>query len=204
MNDVLICLGSASPRRAELLSQLGVPFSVRAVDVDESVQVGELPATYVERLSLEKARAVVKLLDQSVAKFVLAADTAVVVDGEILGKPQDRAHGLAMMAMLSGRSHQVYTGLALVAVYEQSRSATKISISEVQFRTISKRERELYWATGEPVDKAGGYGIQGYAASFIRHLSGSFSGVMGLPIFETAELMREFGIDVCDNWRCSH
>lgn len=204
MSDALICLGSGSPRRAELLDQLGIPFIVKTADIDESVRADESPIAYVERLSLKKAQAVVKLLDQSTVRVVLAADTAVVVDGEILGKPEDKAQGLAMMAMLSGRRHHVHTGITLVALDGQRQSATKVCTSEVWFRTTSERERQVYWATGEPTDKAGGYGIQGYAASFISHLNGSFSGVMGLPMFETAELMREFGIDVCDYWPTSH
>lgn len=200
MNDALVCLGSASPRRAELLAQLGLPFVVKTVDIDESVRVDEGPLEYVERLALDKAAAIACLMDESQRLPVLTADTAVVVGSEILGKPRDRSHGLSMMEQLSGRTHQVYTAIAVCGAGPESRYATCVSVSEVSFRVTSMQERQAYWATGEPTDKAGGYGIQGYAAAFISHLSGSFSGVMGLPLFETAELLRDFGVEVCDSW----
>ena len=192
MKKPLICLGSASPRRRELLNQIGVTHSVRSANIDETPRPHEAPEVYVLRMALEKGRAV-RAQDDSLP--VLGADTAVVVDGLILGKPRDEADGLAMLRRLAGRRHQVLTAIALV---DAGREATRLSVSHVAFRAMSAAEIDAYWRTGEPADKAGGYGIQGYAAAFIEHLEGSFSGVMGLPLFETAELLREFGIDICE------
>ena len=196
----MICLGSASPRRAELLTQIGVPHVVQTADIDETPKPAEAPEVYVLRMALEKAEAV---LAKSLALPVLAADTAVVVDGQILGKPSDQADGLAMLASLSGCTHQVLTSVALVEPGVEGRSATRLNVNKVAFRTTSEAERLAYWHSGEPRDKAGAYAIQGYAATFIEHLEGSFSGVMGLPLFETAELLREFGFNVYDNWGAS-
>lgn len=196
MKNPLICLGSASPRRRELLNQIGIAHTVRSADIDETPRPHEAPEVYVLRMALEKARAV--LAQEAIkngALPVLGADTAVVVDGTILGKPRDEADGLAMLRRLSGSAHQVLTAVALV---EPEREMTRLSVSHVTFRAMSEMEISAYWRTGEPADKAGGYGIQGYAATFIEHLEGSFSGVMGLPLFETAELLREFGIDICE------
>jgi len=201
MAEPVLCLGSASPRRAELLHQLGLSFVVQTAALDEAPLSGESPLAYVERVALDKAHAVLAQPPvNGLLLPVLTADTAVVVEGEILGKPRDKADGLAMMAKLSGRSHQVYTGIALMEPGPQGRAASSVSISEVRFRPTSAQEQEAYWASGEPADKAGGYAIQGYAAAFISHLNGSFSGVMGLPLFETAELLRQFGVEVCDGW----
>ncbi len=171
---------------------MGLSHAVRSANVDETPRPHEAAEVYVLRMALEKARAVLK---HDAALPVLGADTAVVVDGVILGKPCDEAEGLAMLRRLSGRRHLVLTAIALV---EPGREATRLSVSHVAFRTMSESEMRAYWNTGEPVDKAGGYGIQGYAATFIKRLEGSFSGVMGLPLFETAELLREFGIDICE------
>ncbi|MCB1874689.1 MAG: septum formation inhibitor Maf [Chromatiales bacterium] len=186
MNSVepQIYLASASPRRAELLQQIGVGFLVRPVDIPELPLPGEKPHSFVERLARQKARA-------CGAVPALGSDTAVVLDGEILGKPRDRADGLAMLARLSGREHQVLTAVALVTAESES---VRVSTSRVWFRPLADAERVAYWATGEPADKAGGYGIQGQAAMFIERLQGSYSGVMGLPLFETAELLRAAGI----------
>jgi septum formation protein len=192
MKNPLICLGSASPRRRELLNQIGVTHSIRSANIDETPRPHEAPEVYVLRMALEKGRAV-RAQDDSLP--VLGADTAVVVDGIILGKPRDEADGLAMLSRLAGRRHQVLTAIAMV---DSEREATRLSVSHVAFRAMSVAEMHAYWRTGEPADKAGGYGIQGYAAAFIEHLEGSFSGVMGLPLFETAELLREFGIDICE------
>lgn len=194
MNKSLICLGSASPRRRELLNQIGVTHTVYSADIDETPRTDEAPEVYVVRMALEKARAV---LQKDGTLPVLGADTAVVADGVILGKPRDEADGLAMLRRLSGRRHQVLTAIALV---EPEREATRLSVNHVVFRPMSEAEMVAYWRTGEPADKAGGYGIQGRAATFIEHLDGSFSGVMGLPLFETAELLREFGMDVTKEW----
>jgi septum formation protein len=186
-------LASRSPRRSELLSQIGVTHEVVAVNVDESPLPSESPADYVVRLALEKAAAG-RAAVQNRPQPVLAADTAVTIDGEILGKPADRADGLSMLARLSGRDHEVYTGVALAGDKLESR----LSVSRVSFRPITGAEAEAYWQSGEPADKAGGYAIQGLGAMFVTHLEGSFSGVVGLPLFATAELLHGAGIELME------
>ncbi len=186
----LIYLASRSPRRRELLNQIGVPHEAVAADIDETPQPGEAPSEYVIRMALEKARAGRKMAGPGLP--LLAADTAVVVDDEILGKPLGREDFLAMMARLSNRSHKVLSGVALLDESAHSR----LSVSRVTFRAVSPQEAEAYWASGEPADKAGGYGVQGLGAMFISRLEGSYSGVMGLPLYETAELLRAAGIDL--------
>jgi septum formation protein len=187
-----IYLASASPRRRQLLEQLGLRFEVIPAEVDETVALGEAPADYVRRLARDKAEAGVARLGRA-SSPVLAADTAVVLDGAILGKPRDREDGLAMLARLSGRSHHVLSAVALV-----SRGKLELALSEsrVVFRSLLPQEAEAYWETGEPRDKAGGYGIQGLGAVFLERLEGSYSGVMGLPLSETADLLRWAGIGV--------
>jgi septum formation protein len=182
-------LASRSPRRRELLTQMGVAHRVVDVAVDETPRPGEAPAEYVLRLAVAKARAGAALAEDR-ATPVLAADTAVVAGGQILGKPRDRADFLAMFGLLAGASHKVLTGVAL-AVDEGVES--RLSVSRVSFRPIGQEERLAYWASGEPADKAGGYAIQGLGALFVERLEGSYSGVMGLPLFETAELLRTVG-----------
>ncbi|MFO1371170.1 MAG: Maf family protein [Candidatus Competibacteraceae bacterium] len=191
MPDLHLYLASASPRRRALLRQLGVAYRVLRVAVDETPQPEETPHSYVARLALAKARAGWQALGRRPPYPVLGADTAVVVDGAILGKPRDRAESLTMLAQLSGREHQV---LSAVALATSMQDAVKVQESRVRFRKLTAAECAAYWDTGEPQDKAGGYGIQGRAAAFITDLRGSYSGVMGLPLFETAELLREFGI----------
>jgi septum formation protein len=188
-----IYLASASPRRRELLEQIGIRFHVVRVAVDESLRPGEAPEVYVERLALAKARAGRAAIGGGAPHPVLGADTAVVVDDMILGKPADRPDGLAMLSRLSGRCHWVFSA---VAVVDDRSEAVRLNVNVVTFRTTTAEEREAYWATGESLDKAGGYGIQGHGAIFIEHLAGSYSGVMGLPLYETAELLRGFGIAV--------
>ncbi len=188
---VRIYLASASPRRRELLRQIGVAYRLLPVVVDETPVPDEPPSVYVVRLALAKARAGARLLGQHEFHPVLGADTAVVVDDAILGKPGDRDEGLAMLARLSGREHRV---LSAVALATSTRDAVKVQESRVRFRELTRAECVAYWDSGEPSDKAGGYGIQGRAATFVAELHGSYSGVMGLPLFETAELLREFGI----------
>lgn len=185
----LIYLASRSPRRRELLHQIGVPHEVVQADIDETPLPGEVPSEYVIRMALEKGRAGRKTAGAGLP--LLAADTAVVVDDEILGKPADREEALAMMERLSNRHHKVLSGVALLDETAHSR----LSVSRVTFRAVSRQEAEEYWASGEPADKAGGYGIQGMGAMFISRLEGSYSGVMGLPLYETAELLRTAGID---------
>jgi septum formation protein len=185
----LIYLASRSPRRRELLHQIGVPHETVESDIDETPRPGEAPSEFVIRIALEKARAGRESAGPRLP--LLAADTAVVVDDEILGKPGNRDEALAMMERLSERSHKVLTGVALLDEGAHSR----LSVSRVTFRAVSRQEAEAYWKSGEPADKAGGYGIQGIGAMFISRLEGSYSGVMGLPLYETAELLRIAGID---------
>jgi septum formation protein len=169
---------------------MGLAFRVVVSAVDETVQPGEAADALVTRLALAKARAVAALGDGSLP--VLGADTTVVSDSMILEKPVDRVDGLAMLARLSGRSHDVLTA---VAVTRGSRTDVRLSASRVYFRQISRREAETYWATGEPLDKAGGYGIQGIGGIFISRIEGSFSGVAGLPLAETEALLHTFGVN---------
>ncbi len=185
-----IYLASASPRRRELLDQIAVRYKVIRQNVTEELQTGESPQAYVQRLALEKARAGWIGLSPDRQKPVLGADTAVVVAGAILGKPRDRDAGLAMLAQLSGRCHEVYSAVALVAQTE----AVKVNRSQVCFDTLDSTLREAYWDSGECRDKAGAYAIQGRAAAFISRLDGSYSGVMGLPLFETVGLLKQFDI----------
>jgi septum formation protein len=187
-----IVLASLSPRRHDLLEQIGVRHRQVPVEMDEAPRPGEAPAKYVIRLALSKARAGRRVEGPGVP--VLAADTAVVLEGEILGKPRDRTQALEMIQRLSGRTHEVLTGVAL----EHGQLESRLSVSRVSFRRITKQEVIAYWLSGEPADKAGGYAIQGRGALFVSHLEGSFSGVMGLPLFETAELLRNAGIELFD------
>ena len=198
-----VYLASKSPRRQELLRQLGVEFEElllreapgRRRDVSETPRKDELAAEYVKRVARLKAslgwqRMVRRGLPP---KPVLAADTEVVLDGKVLGKPADAAGAVSMLAALSGRSHEVITA---VAIRHQNQLAQALSTSRVSFRAIARDEIERYVATGEPFDKAGGYAIQGRAAAFVQHLEGSYSAVMGLPLFETAELLARIGFPV--------
>tara|TARA_R110002096_G_scaffold110035_13_gene240548 strand:- start:6903 stop:7478 length:576 start_codon:yes stop_codon:yes gene_type:complete len=185
-----LILASASPRRAELLQQLGLSFVINAVGIDESPMVDETPETYVKRLALEKARAVKQhYLEDDV--LVLGSDTAVIVDGHILGKPDDDQHALQMLKELSGKIHQVLTSVALIGQQE----SYVLSKNAVSFKELNDDELAWYLATGESKDKAGAYAIQGKAALFIRRIEGSFSGVMGLPLYETGQLLKQQGVD---------
>jgi len=184
-------LASASPRRRELLAQIGVPFTTHVVPIDETPQPGEAPAAYVERLALAKAQAALGTLDDRHDAVVLGSDTAVVLDGRILGKPVDREDALATLAALSGREHQVLTAVALVS---DARAEARVVASTVRFKALDRTQLEAYWATGEPRDKAGSYGIQGLAAVFVSQMQGSYSAVVGLPLCETAELLAQFAI----------
>lgn len=184
-------LASASPRRRELLAQIGVSFTTHVVPIDETPQPGEAPAAYVERLALAKAQAALGTLDDRRDAVVLGSDTAVVLDGRILGKPVDREDALATLAALSGREHQVLTAVALVS---GARAEARVVASTVRFKALDRTQLEAYWATGEPRDKAGSYGIQGLAAVFVSQMQGSYSAVVGLPLCETAELLAQFAI----------
>lgn len=183
-------LASASPRRRELLAQIGVPFTTHVVPIDETAQPGEAADAYVERLARAKAQAALDTLDDRDA-VVLGSDTAVVLEGRILGKPVDREDALATLAALSGREHQVLTAVALVS---DNRAEARVVTSTVRFKPLDRTQIEAYWTTGEPRDKAGSYGIQGLAAVFVSQMQGSYSAVVGLPLCETAELLAQFAI----------
>ncbi len=187
-----LVLASASPRRKALLQQMGVEFEVQPVDMDESMQSGEDVLEHVQRLAIAKARlgyrhAVVPATDLA----VLAADTVVEVDGEVLGKPENAGQAAAFLARLSGKKHKVHTAVAIVTA---NREFTALSSSEVEFAQLTDSQINGYVETGEPMDKAGAYAIQGLAARFVINLNGSFSGVMGLPIYETANLLSACGV----------
>lgn len=189
MPESFIYLASASPRRRELLAQLGVEFESIVTDIDESLCPGETADAYVRRMASDKATVALERLPARRAP-VLGADTTVIADQEILGKPKDRQAAIAMLRALSGRAHDVLTAVAL---NDGERKIIAVSHTVVTFRSLSDAEIDGYWATGEPCDKAGGYAIQGLGAVFIEAIHGSYSGVMGLPLFETARLLNGFG-----------
>ena len=189
MNDPQIILASASPRRGQLLDQIGIKYQVLPVDIDEIVKTGESAEDFVIRLALEKT--ITGYQRSETKRPVLGSDTIVLLNKQILGKPENRAHAMQMLSSLSGHSHQVLTAVALVSEDKQKHL---LSVTKVFFRKLSEDEIQSYWETGEPVDKAGAYGIQGLAAQFIERIDGSYSGVMGLPLFETAQLLKEFGV----------
>ena len=191
-----LVLASASPRRKALLEQIGLSFSVQPVDIDETPLPGEDPGHYVERLARTKAETGISQIHDNDA-LVLGSDTTVVCDGVILGKPQDRDQGLSMLRQLSGRSHKVMTAVALAGQYG---CYARLAITEVHFRALSDAEILAYWETGESVDKAGGYGIQGRGAVFVDAIYGSYSAVVGLPLQETAELLAEAQQPVWSCW----
>lgn len=193
MNQELIILASASPRRRELLDQIGVAHEIHPVSVDESRLDGESPRDFTRRVALDKATTAWEELQGARGRLVLGADTAVSLDDELFGKPTDGADARRILDRLSGRTHRVTTAVA--AVMESERQL-RVSQSTVRFRTLTPSDVDAYVASGEPLDKAGAYGIQGLAAVFIERLEGSYSGVMGLPIFETAELLGAFGYRV--------
>lgn len=184
-----VVLASASPRRRELLAQIGVGVEVRPADVDETPHPDEDPADLVSRLATMKADAALAASDE----VVIAADTVVCVDGQTLGKPVDDADAVAVLRKLSGRSHEVTTG---VAVQTGDRSATAVERTEVRFRAISDAEIIEYVATGEPMDKAGAYAIQGYANVFVTGMVGSDTNVIGLPLATTAALLGQVGLTI--------
>ncbi|MFP4261725.1 MAG: Maf family protein [Halomonas sp.] len=183
----MLCLASASPRRRELLASIGVPVTVRPVDIDETPRPGETAEAYVIRLAREKAQAGAGLSELP----TLGSDTAVVRDGEILGKPEGPVHAGAMLRSLAGREHRVLTA---VAVTGPAGLLDACVTTRVAMREITQAEIAAYWASGEPADKAGGYAIQGLAAVFVERIAGSHSAVVGLPLFETAALLRRQGV----------
>jgi septum formation protein len=186
-----IHLASSSPRRHEILTALGLRFTAAGVDIDETRYDGEPVADMVVRLAIAKAAAAREEVDQSIP--VIAADTAVAVDDQVLGKPGSQEEALQMLTSLSGRTHTVLTGVALdyAGVVRTATSRT-----EVRFREISPDEAQRYWQSGEPLDKAGAYAVQGIAGIFVEDISGSYSGVVGLPVFETVALLADAGLDV--------
>ena len=193
----MVILASASPRRTELLSQIGVPHRVVPAQIDERRAAGEPIEHCVRRLAKNKALevqiALAAVAGAAAAEelTVLGADTAVVIDDDLLGKPRDRAEALAMLARLSGRWHQVLSAVALASTHGTQCS---LSSTEVRFRLLSARECAAYWDSGEARDKAGAYAIQGLGAAFVQELRGSYSGVVGLPLFETAQLLADAGV----------
>ena len=186
----MIWLASASPRRKELLALLGVDFDVIVPDIDETVSPDEDPADYVMRMAREKGAAAARMLAHPDAA-ILSADTSVIKDGAILGKPADQSDAIAMLKSLQGATHQVLTAVSLTSGNRQSDA---LSISDVRFGPMSDDEMLAYWQTGEPADKAGSYGIQGYGGAFIREIRGSHSGIVGLPLYETRILLKEAGL----------
>jgi septum formation protein len=186
-------LASTSPRRREILAALRLEFSVGHVDVDESPRAGEAP----EEMALRLARAKAEAGAAGTHDLVLAADTIVVVEGRSLGKPADEQDCLATLEALSGRGHRVLTGVALRG---PDGTRTALSSTDVYFREISRDEARAYWQSGEPRDKAGAYAIQGLGGVFVERIEGSYSGVVGLPVFETVALLREAGLDVVTMW----
>lgn len=191
MTGLCLHLASASPRRREILAALGVRHSYAGADIDETPAAGEPPAEVALRLALGKARAAREAGREEPA--ILGADTVVSLGGELFGKPVSEEEAIYMLSRLSGRVHAVHTA---VAVLDGGRELTAVSASEVRFREIAPGEARAYWATGEPAGKAGGYGIQGRGGIFVASLAGSHSGVMGLPVFETAALLAQAGIEV--------
>ena len=198
----IIYLASKSPRRRELLKQIGVQFELLMMreqsprgDVDEVPLAGEAPLVYVERIVLLKAAMAVKAMRERrlPLRLILTADTTVTIDGEVLGKPLDRDHAASMLTRLSGRSHEVLTAIAVASDREIKHAVTT---STVSFATLSAEEIKRYVDSGEPMDKAGGYAVQGLAAKFISTLEGSYSGVMGLPLYDTTMLLRQCGLHI--------
>jgi len=186
-----IYLASRSPRRQELLQQIHIGYRLLDIDIPEVPNKTEPADIFVQRMALAKARAGLNQLQNNDPLPVLGADTIVVVDGEIMGKPIDKKHAIGMLQRLSNREHDVFSSVALI---NHEQKIVKLNKNKVTFRALSDEDIETYWTSGECQDKAGAYGIQGKAAAFIKNLSGSYSGVMGLPLFETSEVLQLFGI----------
>ena len=188
MNYPHVYLASASPRRRELLQQVGIQYTVIIPNVDESQQNDPDPKAYTERIAAAKAASARQQIkaEKSPDRPIIAADTAVTIDNAILGKPRNYDDSARMLRLLSNRTHQVYSSICIINGAERHLAT---QISEVTFRTLSQQEIKDYWQTGEPQDKAGAYAIQGLAAGFISHLSGSYSAVMGLPLYEVLQFL---------------
>jgi len=189
MNSAMVILASRSPRRIELLKQVGVECIVLPADIDESLLVGELPSDYVKRLAREKAKTTATNMKREYSHLaVLAADTTVSLHGEVLGKPDNDADALKMLKKLSGKVHEVHTA---VAVCFHGKTSVVLSTTQVEMARLSTDTINTYIASGEHRDKAGSYGIQGKAATWVKHIEGSYSGVMGLPLYETMQLINK-------------
>ncbi len=186
-----VVLASASPRRKDLLRQIGIEPQIRVADVDETPLPAETPAAFVERLARDKVLAVSSAVAPDA--IIIGADTAIELDGRIIGKPTDREDAIAILSQLSGRVHQVHTG---VAVGRGAQRDTAVVSSKVHFRALSQREIEAYWRSGEPCDKAGAYAIQGLGAVFVERIEGSYSAIMGLPLFTVSALLARYGVDL--------
>ncbi len=188
-----LILASQSPRRRELLTQLGYQFSVQASDIDETEEKDESAHNYVLRLAKQKALHVLNLLSaaEQANSFVLGSDTSVVFKGKILGKPDNEVDCINTLSLLSNNQHQVLTAIALAS---KNNLQGQVITTEVVFKTLSKAEISAYWLTGEPQDKAGSYGIQGIAGQFVKTINGSYSAVVGLPLYETAQLLAKAGL----------
>ena len=185
-----LILASASPRRSELLKQLGLTHTIQVADIDETPLANETAADYVLRVAHAKSSAIHQHGPED--SVVLGADTSVVMSDKIMGKPENLEHTIEMLSLLSASTHQVYSAVSLCGQQTQQ----ILSVSNVTFRAISRQEIIQYWHTGEPADKAGAYAIQGLASIFIETINGSFSGIMGLPLFETAQLLSNEGIKI--------
>ena len=191
-----IILASASPRRRELLEQIGLNVIVQSVDIDESRRQGEPVIDFVERLAMEKAECGFDTIKNEKALPVLGSDTVVEIDGMVLGKPESRFHAKQMLMQLSGKTHEVHTSVAIVVA---DKKIIDTSSTKVQFKSLEVQEIESYISSGEADDKAGAYAIQGIAAQFVKNINGSYSGVMGLPLCETVELLKQCGVRPLDN-----
>ncbi|OUS12422.1 septum formation protein Maf [Gammaproteobacteria bacterium 53_120_T64] len=196
LTDIDLILASASPRRAELLRQVGARFTIHPADIDESQYPAESAEIYVQRMAREKAETVAHQ-ERRHQLPVLGADTTVVLDQQVFAKPADKRAAIATLRALSGRSHRVLSAIAVVA---DGRTELRLSETSVRFREITEQEYERYWSTGEPLGKAGAYAIQGFAAVFVESITGSYSGVVGLPLMQTFELFERFNI-ACWNAR---
>lgn len=179
-----LILASSSPRRKQLLAQIGLQFDCYAPETDETWQAGECPADYVARLASSKAQTVLAKFPQAT---IIAADTSLDLDGQVVGKPENKQHAFEIWQRLSGRAHEVLTG---VSVARGTSQYTQVIRTEVHLQPLSTAEMERYWATGEPQDKAGAYAIQGFAAQYVQHIVGSYSNVVGLPLYETVQLLQ--------------
>lgn len=188
-----LVLASQSPRRRELLATLGVKFTHLSADIDETPITDETPHDYVLRMAIEKAKAGLARLDKPAGYWVLGSDTSVIVDQTILGKPESKAHFSDMMQQLSGREHQVLTSIALMS---SETCWTDVVYTDVRFIPLSDEIIDHYWQTGEPHDKAGGYGIQGLGSALVAGMNGSYSAVVGLPLHETATLLGKAGLPI--------